>query len=470
LNVDLFGVGIHSRSAVMTAQRRVNVYYEQQADEDRGTRVAILGTPGLQLFTSFGDTPPRLLYPKGDLLYVVHRDTFYEVNNAGAKTVRGTLGSTSGRCYAADNGEQIMLTDGTDGYIYAIGAHTFTQISDGDFPGALNVTWMDGRFIVPKPNSGRWYISDSYDGLSWDALNFKNAESLPDDNLFALADPRGTIMIFGGVSTEFYSNTGAQGFPFTRIQGANLPWGLAAKDSAVRFEASVMALMRNELGQMQVAKIANFQATPVSTPDLEAVIRGYGAIADATAFAYKLDGHPFYQLNFPTAGASWLFDGLANVWSELQSSDGRHRAELQANYFDHTIVSDYENGNLYRLMPTAYTDNGLPLRRVLRSRHVTNGGNPLTIDELRLTFETGVGLPTGQGSDPEVMLRYSKDGGRTWSPERRKSLGKIGKTRKSVAFREFGQAEDFVFELSMSDPVKFTLVAEALEMEQHAWA
>src|SRR5687767_3243661 len=109
MQLDLFGAGIKSRGEIMSAQRRVNVYYEAQADEDRGTKVAVLGTPGRDLFTDFGDTPGRLAYPKGDSLFVVHGTTLYEVNNVGVQTARGTLLTSIGRCYAADNGAQIMI-------------------------------------------------------------------------------------------------------------------------------------------------------------------------------------------------------------------------------------------------------------------------------------------------------------------------------------------------------------------------
>lgn len=477
MNLDLFGVGIKSRSETMTAQRRVNVYYESVPDEDsRKSKITVLGTPGLSLFTDFGGSPNRLEYPKGDLLYVINRGTFYEVNRAGAITARGTLDTTSGRCYAADNGTQIMVSDGLNGYIYTIATAILAQITDPGFPGCLNVTWQDGFFIVPKPDSGRWHISASYDGTSWDALDFKDAESEPDSNLFALSHG-GTLMIFGTASTEFWGNTGGSAFPFTRIQGASLKWGLAAKDSVAKYDNSVVALMRNDMGQLKVAKITGLNAEPISTPDLESILKSFGTVADATALSYTThDGHPMYQLNLPTGNRSWLYDGKASsqmgypVWSEVSSGTGRHRADAHASFFDRSIVADYENGKLYILDPDVYSDNGAAIRRLLVSKHMTNEGNPLTVDEIRLVFETGVGLASGQGEDPQIMLRYSKDGGRTWSPERRRTLGAIGKTRSLVAFSRFGQAEDLVFEIAMTDPVKFVLVAEAIEAEAHAWA
>src|SRR3990170_4999172 len=90
--VTLFGVGIHGKSPNITAQRRLNAYYEFTRYEDKW-KLAIIGTPGLTTpLASFGETPVRGMIAVGSLLYVVHRDTFYEVNNAGVKGKSVDLG------------------------------------------------------------------------------------------------------------------------------------------------------------------------------------------------------------------------------------------------------------------------------------------------------------------------------------------------------------------------------------------
>jgi hypothetical protein len=149
--LNLFGVSQYGKSLNVTAQDRLNCYLEVQPGDDRA-RVAIYGTPGLDLFTSFGDTPIRGIYQRTDFLYAVHRGTFYQINNAGVKTAKGTIGTTSGKVYMWDNGTQLMLTDGSAGYIYNFNTDVFTQIVDADYPGASTITWQDGYFIVNEPN------------------------------------------------------------------------------------------------------------------------------------------------------------------------------------------------------------------------------------------------------------------------------------------------------------------------------
>ena len=79
---------------------------------------------------------------------------------------------------------------------------------------------------------------------------------------------------------------------------------------------------------------------------------------------------------------------------------------------------------------------------------------------LYLDFATGVGLTTGQGSDPQVMLRWSDDGGDTWSNEHWRSLGKTGAKKTRVHWNRLGQFGDKgrIFELTKSDPVEFSLL------------
>jgi hypothetical protein len=139
--VPLFGLGQKGKSAVVTAQRHLNLYCEVNPQGDKGP-VTFYGTPGLLLFTSFGDTPIRGMIVVGDFIYVVHRGTFWKLNNAGVKTSLGTLQTTSGRVSMTYNGVQIAITDGTAYYIYIIGqtAQTITSITNSGTTATLTTS------------------------------------------------------------------------------------------------------------------------------------------------------------------------------------------------------------------------------------------------------------------------------------------------------------------------------------------
>jgi hypothetical protein len=74
-----------------------------------------------------------------------------------------------------------------------------------------------------------------------------------------------------------------------------------------------------------------------------------------------------------------------------------------------------------------------------------------------------------QGFNPQVMLRWSDDGGHTWSNEHRASLGRIGRTGTEVTFRRLGMTmrlRDRVYEVSGSDPVKIALMGAMLDVSK----
>jgi hypothetical protein len=84
----------------------------------------------------------------------------------------------------------------------------------------------------------------------------------------------------------------------------------------------------------------------------------------------------------------------------------------------------------------------------------------LFISRFEADIEAGVGIATGQGSNPQWMLRISKDGGRTYTNRQIwRSAGAIGKNRTRLRWLKLGQARERVFELTTSDPVKRTFIA-----------
>lgn len=449
--IPLLGLGIQSKSPNVTAQKRINFYLEFISDADK-TRVVAYGTPGLTEFGDLGDTPIRGMHPFGLYIYVVHRDTFWRIDSSGTAVSKGTLDTSQGRVSMDDNGTQIKIATGTSGYIYNTLTDTFTQISDGDYPGGDTVTFLDGYFIVNRPSTGQFWISASYDGLSWDALDFATAESNP-DNLVRVYRNSGQLVLFGDVSTEFWNNTGALDFPYSRT--TSIECGLAARWSVANFDSGLIFLAKNRMGEVQVVTLNGYTPTIVDTADLSHLINNYTSVSDATGFSYMHDTHPFYQLNFPTAGESWLYDGKSNCWSQLKGYNiTRHRAEMGVTYDNGTVVSDYSNGLMYNIDGDEYTDNGDAIISELIGKHVVSDLERLTIDELQIDLEAGVGLATGQGSDPQIMLQVSTDNGHNFGREKWRSMGRAGEYMTRARWTRLGQGRNFTFKIRISDPVK----------------
>jgi hypothetical protein len=460
--VPLWGLAQQGRTSTVTAQRHLNLYAELNTEKNS---VVFYGTAGTTLFSSVnGDTPIRGWISLPTMFYYVHRGTMYSMDNAGTRTTLGTLNTTTGKVYMAYDGSVIMLVDGTNGYTFTISGATFAQIVDAQFPnGARTCTWLDGQFVVDDGDgSDAFYISP--DGTNWDALDFATAESNPDGLVRVFAD-NGELVLGGALTTEFWGNIGNADFPFAPVKGATIEYGLAARASLCKFNSGLAALMTPaSAGKVQVMFLQGYRPTPISTTEVEELINDYATVSDAVAYSYTQDGHPMLQISFPTAGKSWLYDAATSLWSPLEYGlDGeRHRGELQINFINQTLISDYENGNIYELDSTVYTDNGTAIARELISRHVFDAVNRVVVDELYVDMETGVGLVSGQGSDPQAMLSISKDNGHTWGAELWTTIGAIGKYLTRVVWRRLGVARDWTFKVRVTDPIPVTFTFGAM--------
>lgn len=450
----LFGINTRGKSPNVTAMRRVNLYAEVQRQEDK-TNIAFYGTPGLTLFSTL-PLMARGMYLFETRFFAVSGNKLYEINSAGVITSRGTLATSSGRVDIDCNGIELMIVDGANGYSLILATNTFAQIVDVDFPGGNTVCFDSGFGIVNKPNTGQFWISDSYNFLSWDATNFATAEASPDNLVRVFADS-GQVILFGAVTSEFWANSGAVDFSYTRVGAAVVDWGLVARWSVAKFNGRVACLMRNKLGQQQVVSIEGYQPVPISTPDVDYAISQYTVVTDAEAFSYNLGGHAMYELNFPTENKTWLFDGLSNVWSELESDGSRHVANLGAAFGNKYYVSSYVDGSIYELATNENTDNGAMISRQIVGRHIFDEGYR-SIASIWVDMQMGVGTVSGQGVNPQLIMNISKDGGHTWSSDRYARLGAIGEYAVRAVFRRCGRARDFLYKFTLTDPVKAVFI------------
>lgn len=395
--IPLFGIGQASKSPYVTAKQITNLYCEVRPQGEKSALVAY-GTPGLEApLVDFGATPIRggREFPALSVCFVVHRGTLYEVNNAGVATARGTLLTTSGRVSMSDNGVQVMIVDGQYGYIYNTSTNAFAQITDGDFPAnPTTVTFLGRRFVCSFQGSGRFYCSDVDNGLSWDALNFANAETNPDP-IIAVWTSNGQLALLGSQTTEYWGLSGAVDFPFALISGTATEWGLAATWSIAKYDNTMACLMKNAMGEVIVARIEGYVPKPISTPDMAAIINGYTNVADATAYGYMLGQHAMYVITFPSAGCTWMYDGSTGFWSSLKSYGlTRYRGEFAFPFLNAIVVADYDVGRLYRIGPTTHTDNGDTIEREIIGETIrAPGGEFLDINCMRVDMEVGVGLP-----------------------------------------------------------------------------
>jgi len=335
------------------------------------------------------------------------------------------------------------------------GVHTISavlsQITSEGFPGGETAAFLDGYFVINKPNSGQYYVSGLYDGINWNALDFASAESNP-DNILAVYSDHGEIILFGPYTTEFVQNSGGQDVPFSR-SGAPAEVGLAARWTVCKMDSAIMFLGRNRMGEVQVYLLNGYSPMRVSNSDMERLLNSYTNIDSASAFSFMENGHPMYVLN--VGGYSWMYDMQSSCWSQLKGYGiDRYRGEAADVFGLSAIVADYENGKLYRLNSSVYEDDGEPNIMQITGHHVSNGLDRIRVYNLQCDMEHGTGLSSGQGSDPVITLEISKDNGHSWGSPIHASMGELGQYRTRAQWARLGAARDFVFRLTISDPVK----------------
>lgn len=348
---------------------------------------------------------------------------------------------------------------------------TVLPANDGAFEGGGTVDITDNYFLYNKPNSQLWAASDLLSPIT-DPLSFASKDGSPDDLVAVIVDRR-EVYLLGEMSSEVWIDSGGVPFPFTRIPGTSTQQGIAAKWSCARMGNSFAYVSKNNRGEAMIVRMNGYFPERISTHAVETTLVNQN-VSDALAWTYQLEGHEVYVVTFPSVGENgltWAYDNTTGLWHKwlyrnpLNNQFERHRGNCCAFFNQQVLVGDYENGKIYQLGREFYTDDGAPIRRIRRAPHITSDLQRQYFHELQIQFQPGVGLSTGQGQNPQAMLRWSNDGGSTWSNEYWTSIGAQGKYQNRAIWRRLGWSRDKVFEVSISDPVKAVIVSANLKAE-----
>lgn len=465
MQIPVVGGAYLSRSSNASADRCVNLYPEVVESQMGKVVSALYGTPGTRLLVALGGSGGirgAHVPAVGDAI-VVRGSTVYRVTTGWVATSVGTIDSLTTPVSIADNGSVAVIVTGPRGYVLDLTSNTLSQIADPDFYGADVVWYLDNYFVFNRPDTEQFYIS-SLGGTDFDALDFASAEGAPDLLVSLIADHR-ELWLFGATSTEVFTNTGNTDFPFQRDGNIFIEQGCAAKFSPSKIDNTVFWLGKDENGQGVVWRAQGFTPARISTHAVEFAIQNYSDISDAIGYTYQQEGHSFYMLTFPTANKTWCYDVATGLWHERAYRDSnndlnRHRSNCHMFFGGEHVVGDWENGNLYALDLDYYSDNGDTMPAIRVCPHVSNPDELWMFwDALQVIIESGVGLQAGQGSDPQIALDYSDDGGHTWSNERWADMGAVGGYKVRARWTRLGRSRDRILRLTITDPVKRVILS-----------
>ena len=432
-----------SKSPNFNAARCINFYPHTE-----GGQKALFATPGIQELYDQGEVRGMLEH-KG-VGYAVCGNKLYSFTASTAPVSLGTLITSSGVVSMAVSTVELCVVDGANGYILTLADSSFAQITDLDFPGASQVVFADG-----------YYVSGLYDGATWDAIDFASAEGVPDD-VVGLTWMNDELIIFGQKSVEFYYNDGGQGFPFSPIKGARQDArGCSARFSIAKDDNTVAWLGNDGI----VYRLNGRQPERISTSSIEYLLHQHkDEWESAISFTYTDGGHKFYVLRLPSVCV--CADASNGAWHERSSKGVAYGETWKPQHYIYLNNKHIVGGDkIYEMSRDVYDDDGTEIQRIKVSRKIESGLTRVRHNILEIDGERGVGLDTGQGEDPTVMLDWSDDGGHTWSSERTVSFGKIGEYSHRARFTRLGSSRERYYRIKVTDPVNWVLLEGHLQAE-----
>ena len=321
--------------------------------------------------------------------------------------------------------------------------------------------------------TNQFYVSN-WGSVNVDPLSFASSEGDPDKIVGGIVLNR-SLLIFNEETTEIWAVSGNADFPFEIISGGFIEKGCLAAGSIAKIGGFAFWLGRDKAGQGQVYAASGLNPQRISTYAIEQAISKYENPELAKAYTYSDGGHEYYILNFDEA--TWVYDLSTKMWHEWAGIDEsgnfvRHRIQTSTFFTDYrlNLSGHFNAGDIYHIDPNVYKDDQDYIVRMRIAPHLSAGGKRVFYNSLQIDMETGIGLDGNvQGSDPQMILTWSNDGGHTWSSEVSASAGKkiggIGDFKKKVKWNRLGSAYDRVFKLKTNEPVPITIIDAEIEIE-----
>jgi len=463
------GLGAYeSGSMPFSAQRCVNMY-AAVAQDQAWSEAVLFGTPGIvQLGTggTLSSDKSRGSVVMGGVEYVVNGESLNSFDSEGTKTALGTIAGTA-RCSIAHNGlVMAIVVPGGLAYTYTAATTTLAQITSANYVTSDTVSYSDGYFIYTQTDGLKWFVSNLNTPGTIDPLDFGSAELSPDLIVAGFAN-YDNVFILGADTIESFQNIGGADFPYQRIEGASYEKGCSAKYTPIQWEGAFYFVGggQNERDSIYRAGSSG-EPEKVSTDAIDNEIQNFTAaeISNAYSFTYGINGQSFVGFTFRSIvvdSRTFVYNVRAGKWFEQQTgvSDNALRVASIDFVYNKLIVTDAVDGRIGYLDEDVFTEYGDRLLAEKVTPPVFIDGVSTIFHELELIIDAGQGLITGQGSDPQVMMDFSDDGGRNWSYELWTDLGGIGEYYQRAVWRRLGESpQSRIFRFRVTDPIKRTFI------------
>lgn len=464
-----------SQSILADLETTMNFYPEQMPSPNAINVGALYPTPGGRFYgETTTDVNLRGGVVAGSRVFMVIGGGFYEAGSVpgGALGKWGTVAVDqypATLSYSGLAGGQIFITSGTNGYTFTLASNTLTQVLTGE---ATMGGYLDSFFLAFNLVSGRVRISRGYDGLTWDPNDYFQRGIRPDP-WQAMVVVGGKIWLIGKETGEVWYDAGTFPIPFLPDLGSVFDVGIAAPFSIAVSGDTLAWVSATKNGAGVMVRAVGYQPQRISDHAIETQLARYqrdATIADCEALTYQDSGHGFSVWNFPAANATHVYDLTTTLWHQRGSWNvarnqfDRWYPRVLLYAFGKHLVGQANSGRLWYLDSTAGDElDGQVIRRQRIAPGLFAETNFLYVSNFGLYVEPGLGTQSGQGQFPQVMLRISKDGGKTWSSERWETSGAVGQYRTRVSWSRCGIAQHWVPEVTMTDPIPWRILDAFVE-------
>jgi hypothetical protein len=390
-------------------------------------------------------------------------NTLYQVDSTGTHTSRGTIPGAA-RCIFANDGVNLFIVTGTSVFWYD--GSTVVQVTDPDIDGSKAVTIINNQFVYTKDTL--YVVSDVGDGSSASGLNAAGAEVSPDNLVRAYTFDQ-VVYLLGERTVQLIYNSGVGSPPFDNVEGSLISIGCAAIHSVANTKDAIYWLGSDR----SVYRARGGAEERISSTAIANAVEGYDRVDDAFAYTFVFQGKEFYAIDFPDAQQTWCLNEELGTdgWFELSAGTegGDYNIASLVNVFGKNLIGDKATGDLYELDINRFDNNGAVYqrRRVLASisgENIGNRGKRMQMSRFELIMEMGVGLITGQGEDPKIMLEYSTDGGKSWREGDWLRIGRLGETNIRAEWWSMISFYDLMIRITTSDAVDYSIYSGSIDI------
>lgn len=469
-----FCSGFYQSQSVAADDQDIFNWYPETIESGEGKSAkALYPRPGLDLFCALPDVPLASYNANGRAFFACADGNLYELFSNGTKTSRAAIpGWTGGPVSICGSTIQLVIANGNNAYCYDLRTNSITDITGTVAkPNPVIAQYGDGFFLMFFNNSQFFQVSAANDGTTWSGVDTYQVSVYPDNVVSMLFDHR-EMWLWGIKASQVYYNSGAASNPWTPIPGAFVEQGCAAIASPVKLDNSVFWIGSDERGNGIAWRANGYTPVRVSTHAVENAWSRYSTIADAIGYSYVWQGHSFWVIYFPTANATWVLDVGEGLWSRMgfwnqgTATYDAHHSRNHVFIFGKHLVGDWSSGNIYALNGFTFTDNGSMIRWMRRAPYISSQGQWIFFSNLEIDLEAGVALQAGQGSDPQMTVRWSNDRGKSWGNDHLLSAGKVGDYGHRLILRRLGKCwgtSGRIFEVSATDPVPWRITDAYVE-------